>query len=108
MIFGAPGSTVTGNTITSSSQYLGFGAINMVDNSYNGDYANVQVTDNTITGQLLFAAGISIGACTWSGPCRSPYFYTGPATVSGNKFSGQIAFPISINGWSNGLTVCVS
>jgi hypothetical protein len=84
---------------------MGFGAINMVDNSYNGDYSNVQVTNNIIQGQKLFGSGISIGACTWSGPCRAPYIYQGPATVTGNKLSGNIGFAIPINGWSNGLTV---
>ena len=105
VLFGAPGTIVTGNTITSSSTYLGFGAINLVDGTYNGNYANVQVTNNKISGQHLFAAGISIGACVWSGPCKAPYVYTGPVTVSGNTFSGHITFPIAINGWKGGLTV---
>lgn len=105
MIFGAPGTTVTGNTITSSSTYVGFGAINLVDGTYDGKFTNVQVTNNHISGSHLFAAGISIGACVWSGPCKSPYVYTGPATVSGNTFSGHVTFPIAINGWTDGLTV---
>lgn len=78
-----------------------------MDDTYNGNYANVKVTDNTIQGRKLFGSGIAIGACTWSGPCRSPYFYKGPTTVTGNKLSGNISFAIPINGWSNGLTVCV-
>jgi hypothetical protein len=41
VIFGAPGTTVTGNTITSSSTYVGFGAINMVDGTYDGKFTNV-------------------------------------------------------------------
>lgn len=78
-----------------------------MDDTYDGNYANVKVTDNTIQGRKLFGSGIAIGACTWSGPCRSPYFYKGPTTVTGNKLSGNISFAIPINGWSNGLTVCV-
>jgi hypothetical protein len=105
VVFGAPGTTITNNTITSSKSYEGFGAINMVDGSYNGNYSNVKVTNNKITGQLLFAAGISIGACVWSGPCKAPYVYHGPATVSDNTFSGNISFPIAVNGWEGGLTV---
>lgn len=80
----------------------------MVDGTYDGKFTNVQVTNNHIAGSHLFAAGISIGACVWSGPCKSPYIYTGPATVSGNTFSGHVTFPIAINGWTNGLTVWFS
>ncbi|KAH8705718.1 pectin lyase fold/virulence factor [Talaromyces proteolyticus] len=105
VLFGAPGTTVNENTITSSSSYLGFGAINLVDGTYDGKFTNVKVTNNKITGKLLFGAGISIGACVWSGPCKSPYIYTGPATISGNTFSGHITFPVAINGWTGGLTV---
>lgn len=105
MIFGAPGTTITKKTITSSSTYLGFGAINLVDGSYNGNYSNVQVTKNKITGQHLFTAGISIGACVWSGPCKAPYVFNGPLRVDSNIFSGNITFPIAINGWKGGITV---
>ncbi|KAF7178178.1 hypothetical protein CNMCM7691_006850 [Aspergillus felis] len=105
VIFGAPGTTITRNTIISSETDLSFGAINLVDPTYNGNYANVKVTDNTIQGRKLFGTGIAIGACTWSGPCRSPYFYKGPTTVTGNKLSGNIAFAIPTNGWSDGLKV---
>jgi hypothetical protein len=102
-LFGAPGTTVSGNIITSSASNKGFGAINMVDNLYGGSYANVLVTDNVITGQKLFSVGISIGAYVWS--FNDPFFLTGPATITNNKFAGNITFPIAINGWSGGLTV---
>ncbi|KAL1965493.1 hypothetical protein VTN77DRAFT_5749 [Rasamsonia byssochlamydoides] len=103
VLFGAPGTTVTGNTITSSADNHGFGAINMVDNLYGGSYANVLVTDNVITGQKLFSVGISIGAYVWS--FNDPFFLSGPATITNNKFAGNITFPIAINGWTGGLTV---
>jgi hypothetical protein len=83
---------------------MGFGGINMVDGLYNGSYSNVKVTDNRITGELLFAVGIAMGACTWAGGC-GPYFLSGPATVSNNTFSGNISFPMAINGWKDGLNV---
>jgi hypothetical protein len=41
------------------------GAINMVDDLYSGSFANVLVTNNTITGEKLFNAGIAIGAFAW-------------------------------------------
>ncbi|KAL1983266.1 hypothetical protein VTN96DRAFT_288 [Rasamsonia emersonii] len=103
VLFGAPGTTVTGNTITSSATNKGFGAINMVDNLYGGSYANVLVTDNVITGQKLFSVGVSIGAYVWS--FNDPFFLSGPATITNNRFAGNITFPIAINGWTGGLTV---
>ncbi|KAI5455616.1 hypothetical protein BGZ63DRAFT_368653 [Mariannaea sp. PMI_226] len=103
VLFGAPGTKVTGNTIVSSSTDKGFGAINMVDTSYNGNYSNVVVSDNHITGELLFSVGIALGRCVW-GSCAS-YPNHGPATIKNNIFSGNITFPIAINGWDGGLTV---
>ncbi|KAH0525750.1 hypothetical protein TsFJ059_009169 [Trichoderma semiorbis] len=107
VIFGSPGSTITGNTIISSPDYVGFGAINMVDGEYDGSYAGVSVTNNNIQGQKLFNLGIGIGANVWSFGDPPPPL-KGPATVSGNTISGHVSFPIAINGWSNGLTVCFS
>jgi hypothetical protein len=104
VIFGAPGTTVDANTITSSTIDAGFGAINMVDATYNGNYANVQVTNNHIQGERLFSVGIAIGSCVWGYPCV-PFSYTGPARVTGNTISGNVAFAIPINGWTDGLTV---
>ena len=61
VIFGCPGSTITGNTIISSATQRGWGAINMVDYiTYGGSYAGVEVSSNTITGQLLFNLGIAV------------------------------------------------
>ncbi|KAL7920719.1 hypothetical protein ACQKWADRAFT_153533 [Trichoderma austrokoningii] len=103
VIFGSPGSTVTGNTITSSSQYLGFGAINLVDDEYNGSYAGVTVTNNNIEGDLLFNIGIGVGANVWS--FNDPSALSGPVTITGNTISGHVSFPIAVNGWTNGITV---
>lgn len=88
----------------SSPTNTGFGAINMVDWLYDGSYDNVVVTNNTITGDKLFNIGIAIGAYVW-GFADGTNPLQGPATVTNNVFSGNITFPIAINGWTNGLTV---
>lgn len=75
----------------------------MVDNLYNGSYAGVVVSNNRITGQKLFNLGIGVGANVWSFNGPSPL--KGPASITGNIFTGNIAFPIAINGWSGGITV---
>lgn len=75
----------------------------MVDYLYDGSYANVVVTNNTITGQKLFNVGIAIGAFAWS--FNDDAFLQGPATVTNNVFSGNIPFAIGVNGWTGGLTV---
>lgn len=103
VIFGSPGSTITGNTIESSATERGFGAINMVDGQYHGSYANVVVSNNKIIGQKLFNLGIGIGSSIWSDYNPSPLH--GPATIKNNVFSGNIVFAIAINGWDNGITV---
>ena len=105
VIFGAPGSQFIGNSITSSETDEGFGAINMVDFSYNGNYSGVVVSDNTIkgVGTGFFSLGIGIGHNVWSNPNDDTYF--GPATVTNNTFIGNIGFSIVVDGWSGGLTV---
>ncbi|OJD30663.1 right-handed beta helix region protein [Diplodia corticola] len=106
VIFGAPGTKVLRNTITSSATERGFGAINLVDQAlYGGSYANVEVRDNTITGDKLFNVGISIGAHVWSFGATAGFENSGPVTVTGNAFAGNIPFAIAINGWKDGLTV---
>ncbi|KAM7218718.1 hypothetical protein V8F06_005872 [Rhypophila decipiens] len=106
VIFGSPGSQFLDNIITSSSTQLGFGAINMVDPSYGGNYSHVVVSGNTIIGQGstgLFNLGIGIGNQVWSNQHPNPYF--GPATITNNNFIGHIGFSIVINGWRDGITV---
>ncbi len=75
----------------------------MVDGTYNGNYSGVTVTGNTIIGIKFFAVGIAIGASVWGGQSSSTL--TGPASITNNTLSGNITFPIAINGWSGGLTV---
>lgn len=106
VLFGAPGTHVTGNTIISSPTDSGFGAINMVDDlsTYNGSFSGVVVSNNVITGQKLFAAGIAMGSCVWGGSCDGAPL-SGPATITDNTFAGNITFPMAINRWTGGLTV---
>jgi hypothetical protein len=83
---------------------LGFGAINMVDGEYGGSYSGVTVSNNKIVGQKMFNLGIGIGANVWS--FNDPYALQGPASITGNTISGNVSFPIALNGWTNGITVC--
>lgn len=76
----------------------------MVDGQYNGSYAGVTVSNNKIVGKKMFNLGIGIGANIWS--FNDPYALRGPVSIIGNKFSGSIAFPMAINGWADGITVC--
>lgn len=103
VIFGAPGSTITNNTIIGSATQRGFGAINLVDHGpYTGNYSGVKVTNNKIVGAKMFNIGIAVGGQVWSsqsGPL------TGPTVIDGNTISGNVTFPIALNGWQNGITI---
>lgn len=103
VIFGSPGSTINNNTIILSPDYLGFGAINMVDGQYQGRYDGVKVTNNRIEGKKVFNLGIGTGANVWS--FNDAYNLRGPAEITGNHISGHVVFPIAINGWADGITV---
>jgi hypothetical protein len=73
----------------------------MVDALYNGSFSNVKVTDNSITGELLLVAGISMDPGIYAGGCG----LSGPVTMSNNTFSGNISFPVAVNPWrQDGLT----
>lgn len=109
VLFSAPGTKVLSNKIVSSTTNAGFGAINLVDNLavYNGSFANVEVSSNTIQGQRLFGVGVAVGSCVWTtcdASTTTPKL-SGPVTISNNVFSGSIAFPIPISGWTGGITV---
>jgi hypothetical protein len=76
----------------------------MVDDEYSGSYSGVTVSNNKIVGQKMFNLGIGIGANVWS--FNDPNLLQGPVTITGNTISGSVSFPIAINGWANGITVC--
>jgi hypothetical protein len=76
----------------------------MVDGEYSGSYSGVTVSNNKIVGQKMFNLGIGIGANVWS--FNDPYALQGPASITGNTISGNVSFPIALNGWTNSITVC--
>jgi hypothetical protein len=61
----------------------------MVDSQYQGSYADVKVTNNKIQGEEIFNHGIGIGTNVWS--FNDPYPLRGPASSTGNTFSGSMS-----------------
>ncbi|KAM0755791.1 hypothetical protein T439DRAFT_376089 [Meredithblackwellia eburnea MCA 4105] len=102
VIFGAPGSRITGNTIISTSRNL-LGGINSVDYSpFNGDYTGTVVSGNTINAQsAMIKVGIAIGPLTWSS-LNSTAFRNKNGQWSGNTFTsgstGYFNYGISVDG----------
>ncbi|KAM0749140.1 hypothetical protein T439DRAFT_327634 [Meredithblackwellia eburnea MCA 4105] len=66
VIFQAPGSLITGNTVVAVSR-VGMGGINMVDYApYGGSYAGTIVAGNTIVAlSTMIKVGIAIGPMVW-------------------------------------------
>ena len=92
VIFGAPGSVVTGNTVQSINRVL-MGGINMVDWApYNGNYNGTVVSGNTIysgPGTGYIKIGIAMGPAAWSAlnpPAGGPNY---GGTVTNNAFEGN-------------------
>lgn len=86
VIFGAPGSRILRNTIRAVNQTL-LGGINMVDHRpYDGDYAGVLVSGNTIIAsgaQIMAAIPMGDGAWSWC-----DHLGNSGGTVSGNSLQG--------------------
>ncbi|GAA6058121.1 hypothetical protein JCM3770_005949 [Rhodotorula araucariae] len=72
VIFGAPGSTISGNTIKAVSRQL-MGGINMVDwNPFSGSFDGINVDGNTISAATEFIkVGIAVGGMVWGGDNRT-------------------------------------
>ncbi|MGH3168222.1 MAG: hypothetical protein ACRDN0_20360 [Trebonia sp.] len=99
VVFGSPGSTIEGNTITAVSQNE-LGGINMVDYApVSGNYTGTKVTDNVIDGEsALIKVGIAMGPQVWG--CGSGTNYGG--TVTGNTVEGEnVAYGYAVNGVSD-------
>ena len=64
----------------------------------------MSVTNNKIVAGKMFNIGVAIGSNVW-GDDAGGFKLTGPASVTGNTFSGNITFPIALNGWQSGITV---
>lgn len=96
VVFGAPGSTISGNTITALTENE-LGGINMVDYSpMNGNYTGTVVKNNVIDGKsALIKVGIAMGPQVWG--CGTGTNYGG--TVTGNTVEGEnVAYGYAVNG----------
>jgi parallel beta-helix repeat protein len=90
VIFGAPGSTIEGNTVRAESRTL-LGGINMVDDStYGGSYAGTIVRNNIIDASgAVIRIGLGMGPRVWGcfGANEPGHVVTG-GTVTGNTLTG--------------------
>ena len=96
VIFGAPGSQVTGNTIIANTRVL-LGGINLVDyNPTGGNYAGTVVQGNTIDAAgALIKVGIAMGPAVWGCDER----VVRGATVKGNRLTGDhMGYGYPVNG----------
>lgn len=86
VVFGSPGSTVSGNSIVASSQTL-MGGVNLVDvNPWSGD-SSVLVTSNQIVARsAMIKIGVAVGAMAW-GSYNDTSYRTRNMVVRGNSFS---------------------
>ncbi|MDP3051991.1 MAG: DUF4214 domain-containing protein [bacterium] len=104
VIFGSPGSLISGNTIKALTRTL-FGGINMVDYApFDGDYTNTRVTGNTIDAAgVQIVTGIAMGPRIWA--CPAATWPAGPnrgGTVTNNTLKGaHFAYGYVIDGVSN-------
>ena len=96
VVFGAPGSIVSNNTIIALTRTL-LGGINMVDyHPTNGNYTGTVVTNNVIDASSAFIkVGIAMGPDVWS--CPHTINYGG--TVTDNVIQGaHFAYGYAVNG----------
>ncbi|WP_374568050.1 right-handed parallel beta-helix repeat-containing protein [Ideonella sp.] len=86
VIFGAPGSQITGNKIVANTRVL-LGGINLVDyNPTGGNYAGTLVQGNTVDAAgALIKVGIAMGPAVWGCDDR----VVRGATVKGNTLTGN-------------------
>jgi len=100
VVFGAPGTRVTGNTIIASTRVL-LGGINMVDfGPYNGNYNGAVVSGNTINAQgAQIKVGIACGPLVWGDDSTDVNF---GGTVTQNTLTGNyMAYGIAAAGVRN-------
>jgi hypothetical protein len=104
VIFGAPFTTVTNNTIIATSRVL-LGGINMVDyGPYSGDYTGTTVTGNTIWAKSAFIkTGIAIGPAVWGDDTTN---YNRNGVVHNNIIMGDnMGYGIIASGVSNFIVI---
>ncbi|KAL8283195.1 hypothetical protein RQP46_005973 [Phenoliferia psychrophenolica] len=106
VVFGAPGSKITGNNIIASTRQL-LGGINAVDfGPFYGDYANTVVSGNTITASgAMIKVGLALGPLTWSNLNSTGYRNSG-GSFTNNMFTtaglGYFGYGISVSGYTGG------
>ncbi|ORY92583.1 hypothetical protein BCR35DRAFT_298044 [Leucosporidium creatinivorum] len=105
VIFGAPGSQVTGNTIIANDRQA-LGGINMVDwNPFSGSFLGTVVSGNNIIAQAsLLKVGIAVGGMTWGTDNRTEVRTFG-GQITNNIFSsgptGYFGYSIAVSGHEN-------
>ncbi|GAA6023117.1 hypothetical protein JCM11491_000076 [Sporobolomyces phaffii] len=108
VIFGAPGSTITGNTII-ADQRVALGGINAVDfMPYGGSFEGTVVKNNRLIAQnSMIKVGIAIGGMVWGVDNRTASRTFGGSFID-NEFSsganGYFGYGIGISG-HNGAVV---
>ncbi|MEO5919533.1 MAG: hypothetical protein ABIQ01_00175 [Pseudolysinimonas sp.] len=96
VVFGAPGSTIRGNTIVAATQTM-LGGINMVDfGATGGNYTGTTVSGNTIDARgALIKVAIGMGPQIWA--CWEGTNFG--ATVTGNTLRGDhMGYGLAVNG----------
>jgi parallel beta-helix repeat protein len=96
VVFGAPGSTITQNTVQANTRTL-LGGSNLVDYApMNGNYTGTKVTGNTIDAKSAFIkVGVAMGPNIWG--CSTNINYG--ATVTGNTLTGDhMGYGYAVNG----------
>ncbi|KAM0751727.1 hypothetical protein T439DRAFT_300725 [Meredithblackwellia eburnea MCA 4105] len=102
VVFGAPGSSIVGNTIISATRNL-MGGVNAVDiNPWAGSFAGTVVSGNTINSKsAMIKVGLPIGSMVW-GSNNSTSQRTSNGTWTGNTLTsgatGYFGYGIAIGG----------
>jgi hypothetical protein len=100
VVFGAPGSLVSGNTIRALTRPL-LGGITMVDyGPFSGDYRGTVVDSNVIDGAAQeIRIGLAMGTQTWT--CQPAAPRLSGAVVSNNRLQGKMGYGYAVDGVSD-------
>ncbi|KAL8278716.1 hypothetical protein RQP46_008785 [Phenoliferia psychrophenolica] len=106
VVFGAPGSTITGNLIVANERVL-MGGVNLVDfGPYSGTFQGTEVTGNTfLANTTMIKIGVAIGVMSW-GSNNATSSYTRGGKVSKNTFTsgssaGYFGYGVTVAGHFN-------